>query len=51
LGDPSPGEKEKRKKEEEITMLEFWCVVLFLALSISTIWLIGALDKMMEGES
>ena len=63
LGDSSPPEKEKtavgksgeeekgRKKEEEITMLEFWCVVLFLVLSISTIWLIGALDKMMEGES
>jgi hypothetical protein len=32
-------------------MLEFWCVALFLALSVSTIWLIGALDKMMGGDS
>jgi len=32
-------------------MLEFWCVVLFLALSASSLWLIGVLDKMMGGES
>ncbi len=31
-------------------MLEFWCIMIFLALSVSTIWLIRALDKMMEGE-
>ena len=31
-------------------MLEFYCVGIFLVLSASTIWLIGALDKMMEGE-
>ena len=31
-------------------MLEFWCVILFLALSVSSLWLIGALDKMMGGE-
>ncbi len=31
-------------------MLEFWCIVIFLALSVSTVWLIEALDKMMEGE-
>lgn len=32
-------------------MLEFWCVVLFLALSGSSVWLIYALDKMIGGES
>jgi hypothetical protein len=32
-------------------MLELYCIGLFLALSLSTIWLIGALDKMMGGES
>lgn len=32
-------------------MLEFWIVVLFLALSVSAIWLIGALDRMMGGDS
>lgn len=32
-------------------MLEFWCVAIFLALSVSTVWLIAALDGMMEGES
>jgi hypothetical protein len=32
-------------------MLEFYCIGIFLALSASTIWLIGALDKMMGGES
>ena len=32
-------------------MLELYCVGIFLVLSISTIWLISALDKMMEGES
>jgi hypothetical protein len=37
--------------KEEITMLEFWCVTLFLALSILTVALIGLLDKMMGGES
>ncbi len=31
-------------------MLEFWCVALFLALSVSTVLLIGALDRMMGGE-
>jgi hypothetical protein len=32
-------------------MLEFWCVALFLGLSVSTVGLIGLLDKMMGGES
>lgn len=32
-------------------MLEFYCVLIFLGLSASSIWLISALDKMMEGES
>ncbi len=32
-------------------MLEFWCVAIFLALSISSVWLIAGLDKMMEEES
>jgi hypothetical protein len=32
-------------------MLEFWCVALFLALSILTVGLIELLDKMMGGES
>jgi hypothetical protein len=31
-------------------MLEFWCVVIFLALCLSTLWLVGALDKMMKEE-
>ncbi len=31
-------------------MLEFWCIVIFLVLSASTVWLIEVLDKMMEGE-
>jgi hypothetical protein len=32
-------------------MLEFWCVALFLALSVSTVGLITFLDGMMGGES
>jgi hypothetical protein len=32
-------------------MLEFWCMALFLFLSVSSVWLIEALDKMMEGDS
>ncbi len=32
-------------------MLELYCVGIFLALAASTVWLIGALDKMMGGES
>ena len=32
-------------------MLELYCVGIFLALVASTIWLIGALDKMMGGDS
>jgi hypothetical protein len=35
---------------EEITMLEFWCIVIFAALAASSIWLIHGLDGMMEGE-
>ena len=31
-------------------MLELICIGLFLALSVSTVWLIGALDRMMGGE-
>ncbi len=31
-------------------MLEFWCIAIFAALSASSIWLIYALDRMMEGE-
>ncbi len=31
-------------------MLEFWCLVLLLVLSMSSILLIGVLDKMMGGE-
>jgi hypothetical protein len=44
-------EKNFIRLKEEITMLEFWCVVIFLALSASSIWLIYALDKMMGGET
>jgi hypothetical protein len=32
-------------------MLEFWCAVIFLVLSLTTVGLIEALDKMMRGES
>jgi hypothetical protein len=34
-----------------MTMLEFWCVVIFVALSLSTLGLVEALDRMMGGES
>jgi hypothetical protein len=32
-------------------MLEFWCVAIFAGLTGSSLWLIHALDGMMEGES
>jgi len=32
-------------------MLEFECVGIFLVLSIGSIWLIGALDRMMGSDS
>ncbi len=32
-------------------MLEFWCVALFLGLSVLTVVLIAFLDKLMGGES
>jgi hypothetical protein len=32
-------------------MLGFWCAVIFLALVLSTVWMINVLDGMMEGES
>ena len=32
-------------------MLEFWCVVIFLALSLATVGLIEVLDRMMGVES
>jgi hypothetical protein len=32
-------------------MLEFWCVILFLVLSVSSIWLIYALEGLMGEES
>lgn len=32
-------------------MLEFWCIVLYLALAGSSIWLILALAAMLGGES
>jgi hypothetical protein len=35
---------------EEITMLEFWCIAIFAGLSASSIWLIYALDELMESE-
>ena len=31
-------------------MLELTCIGIFLALSLSTVWLIGALDRMMGSE-
>jgi len=31
-------------------MLEFWCIAIFAALAASSIWLIHALDGMMESE-
>lgn len=31
-------------------MLEFWCDLIFLALILSTVWLVQVLDGMMEAE-
>ena len=31
-------------------MLEFWCIVIFLVLTLLSVWLIHALDRMMEKE-
>ena len=32
-------------------MLEFWCVVIFGVLGLTTLWLVEALDRMMKEES
>ncbi len=32
-------------------MLELYCAGIFLVLTLSSLWLIGALDKMMGGDS
>jgi len=37
--------------QEEEEMLEVYCVGLFLILSIGSVWLIDALDKMMGSDS
>jgi hypothetical protein len=31
-------------------MLEFWCIAIFAALSASSLWLIYALEGLMESE-
>lgn len=39
------------RRGEEITMLEFWCIAIFVVLTATSVWLIEALDRMIGGDA